>query len=335
MFFSIIIPTYNPRQFLPILLNSIIKNKCLDDIEIIISDDCSTESFEDVLGQYPQCHFRCITNDKHYGFSRIGRENGAQAARGKWICFADQDDYFINYCFDTIKDLIQQNDYHNYITTNAYRKTLDNEFIPVNNSWSLTHGKFYERSFWINYNIHYPEVKYCEDSNLQSMLECLIINNNLPIVNLPLFTYVWVARADSTSLGNGPIFFVKSFPDYLRGELITYVDAYVSQEDLTPEADQWYRDIIITQLIGVYFEFQMLYLKHINFSDFDSILRIIKPIIDKLLNKINLSYEELEREIEEEYMSPYNEIRASLFSYELFFIERQSLYDWLQSVKNV
>jgi glycosyltransferase involved in cell wall biosynthesis len=49
MFFSIIVPTYNPRKFLPKLLDSIATNKILDDIEIILSDDLSTEPFDDIV----------------------------------------------------------------------------------------------------------------------------------------------------------------------------------------------------------------------------------------------------------------------------------------------
>ena len=47
MFFSVIIPTYNPKKYLNNILESITKSDCMDDIEVIISDDCSTEDFSD------------------------------------------------------------------------------------------------------------------------------------------------------------------------------------------------------------------------------------------------------------------------------------------------
>ena len=89
MFFSIIIPTYNPKKYLNKLLNSIIKNNCLNEIEIIIVDDQSEEDFSDILLQYPKCHFKVIKNDHHYGFSRVGRQTGSEHAQGKWMVFAD------------------------------------------------------------------------------------------------------------------------------------------------------------------------------------------------------------------------------------------------------
>ena len=63
MFFSIIIPTYNPNTCLTKLLESIDSNYCIDDIEIIISDDCSTESFDDLLTPFSHLNIRKIVND--------------------------------------------------------------------------------------------------------------------------------------------------------------------------------------------------------------------------------------------------------------------------------
>ena len=49
-FFSVIIPCYNSRKTLPTLLESIVKQK-MDyyDIQVVISDDCSTENYQDVI----------------------------------------------------------------------------------------------------------------------------------------------------------------------------------------------------------------------------------------------------------------------------------------------
>ena len=65
-FFSVIIPTYNPKEFLPRLLESIKHNDCLDKIEVIISDDCSTEPFDDVLEKFPEIHFNIISFNSYF-----------------------------------------------------------------------------------------------------------------------------------------------------------------------------------------------------------------------------------------------------------------------------
>jgi len=61
--FSIIIPTYNPNKYLPILLNSINMNNCLNEIEVIIVDDLSTESFDEIIKQYNKITIRKYSNE--------------------------------------------------------------------------------------------------------------------------------------------------------------------------------------------------------------------------------------------------------------------------------
>ena len=52
-FFSIVIPCYNSRKTLSTLLNSIIAQQMsYNDIQVILSDDCSTESYQDIVDKY-------------------------------------------------------------------------------------------------------------------------------------------------------------------------------------------------------------------------------------------------------------------------------------------
>ena len=89
MFFSVIIPTYNPDDKIVVLLNSIIANQCKDEIEVILADDCSTIDLNNIIEIYPELNIKIIVNQKHAGFPRMGRQNGLDAAQGEWITFAD------------------------------------------------------------------------------------------------------------------------------------------------------------------------------------------------------------------------------------------------------
>lgn len=77
MLFSIIIPTYNPGEYLDRMLASINRNFCIQDMEIILADDCSDEDLNIYKEHYPELTIHIIKNDKHYGFPRHGRQNGA------------------------------------------------------------------------------------------------------------------------------------------------------------------------------------------------------------------------------------------------------------------
>ncbi len=95
--YSIIIPHKNSPELLERCLNSIPARK---DIEIIVVDDCSDESRrpqtkrDDVKVIY-------LTKEQTKGAGRA-RNIGLEKAAGKWLLFADCDDYYINNVFDRL-----------------------------------------------------------------------------------------------------------------------------------------------------------------------------------------------------------------------------------------
>ena len=171
MFFSVIIPSYNPRPFLQRLLDSIVHNKCINEVEIIISDDCSTEPFDDIIKNYTNLNIRMISNEVHAGFPRNGRQHGADEAKGQWICFSDQDDYFVDNAFDKVKDFIEKNNVHNYLISNFIMEDTNNNLRTVEDGTKgWTHGKFYEKIFWDKYNMGYDKylMEYCRLNDMST-----------------------------------------------------------------------------------------------------------------------------------------------------------------------
>lgn len=232
-FFSVIIPTYNPREYLPKLLESICRNECKDTIEVIISDDVSEEPFDDIIGFFcDKININVITNDKHYGFPRNGRQNGAEAANGRWICFADQDDYFIDNAFDKIFNAINEENASNYLVTDFVCENAETGEIKIyDRSKGWTHGKFYEKAFWDKYDLCYGEVQYCEDISLSSKIACIIAGEGIQTYEYDTPVYVWRRRSDSLCDAD---YFIRSMPDYIKATLGTtlhYIKKYKYDQD--------------------------------------------------------------------------------------------------------
>lgn len=103
--YSIIIPHKNIPALLQRCLNSIPQR---DDLEIIVVDDNSDPSIVD-FGQFPGAG----RSDVSFFFDKSGkgagraRNIGLQHAQGKWLLFADADDFF-NCCFNDMLNLYKE-----------------------------------------------------------------------------------------------------------------------------------------------------------------------------------------------------------------------------------
>jgi len=100
--YSIIIPHYNSPDSLEVLLNSIPKNP---DIQVIVVDDNSTQE-QDLLEQVIKNDSCCEFYKNITGVQSAGacRNVGLTHAKGKWVLFADADDYFVDKAFNHLEE---------------------------------------------------------------------------------------------------------------------------------------------------------------------------------------------------------------------------------------
>ncbi len=100
---SVIIPHYNTPDLLGKLLSTI-PNK--DDIQIIIiddhSDNASKDRLYDILRKYSSRNILCLDNNTQEHNAGVSRNIGLDHAEGKWLLFADADDYFLPDLYEKI-----------------------------------------------------------------------------------------------------------------------------------------------------------------------------------------------------------------------------------------
>ena len=97
---SIIVPHYNTPDSLLKLLHTIPDR---EDVEVIVADDNSSVPLEDLkqeLKQFPMVQF--IVNDSGIKGAGASRNVALEKAVGKWILFADADDYFTENFYEKI-----------------------------------------------------------------------------------------------------------------------------------------------------------------------------------------------------------------------------------------
>ena len=88
---SVIVPVYNVEPYLKRCLDSII-NQSLNEIEILIIDDGSTDKSGEICDEYAKLDNRIrVIHQENGGLSRA-RNVGLDQAQGKYIMFVDSDD---------------------------------------------------------------------------------------------------------------------------------------------------------------------------------------------------------------------------------------------------
>lgn len=89
---SVIVPVYNVEGYIRKCLESL-TNQTLDDMEIIIIDDGSTDLSKDIIKEYVEKYNNVMYYKKENGGLSDARNYGLQFATGKYIAFLDSDDY--------------------------------------------------------------------------------------------------------------------------------------------------------------------------------------------------------------------------------------------------
>jgi teichuronic acid biosynthesis glycosyltransferase TuaG len=90
---SVIVPIYNAEDTLVDTLNSI-SNQTFLDMEILMINDCSSDSSGKIMDRYSALdpRFKAIHLKKNYGAPAGPRNIGIDMASGKWIALIDSDD---------------------------------------------------------------------------------------------------------------------------------------------------------------------------------------------------------------------------------------------------
>jgi glycosyltransferase involved in cell wall biosynthesis len=122
---SIVIPTYNAERFMPALLDSVFRNK-IDNMEVIIVDDCSKDDTVKIAKKYP---VRLIELKKNGGPARA-RNIGAEAAKGDIIFFLDSDVIVLDGSIQEVKDYFEKNPDAKCVIGVCSTEPLNRGFVP-------------------------------------------------------------------------------------------------------------------------------------------------------------------------------------------------------------
>ena len=102
---SVIIPLYNVENFIEETLNSLLNQTIIDDIEVLMIDDGSTDNSRYIIEKY------ALDYDNFYAFHKenegqgVARNFGLKKAKGEYIHFLDADDFITPDAYEKLYEL--------------------------------------------------------------------------------------------------------------------------------------------------------------------------------------------------------------------------------------
>ena len=179
---SVVIPMYNSEKTLMRCLSSILMQTYINDIEIILVDDCSNEHsfiecvyiidfFKDKL------NLEVVQSFENHG-AGYARQVGLDRCRGKYVTFLDSDDAFLTPIsiemmylpfvendkkYDYTSFGLVKEDYFKDMETNKNNDNMKKYIytIEANNTWVF--GKMFDVEFLNRNNIKFNSERYNED----------------------------------------------------------------------------------------------------------------------------------------------------------------------------
>ena len=124
---TIIIPIYNAEQYLRDLLESII-NQTLNfkEIQVIMVDDFSKDKSRDIMDEYTEKYdnFFSIKLPQNNRIAGTARNEGMKIAQGKYLMFADSDDFYPQNACEIMYNEIEEKQ-ADFITANYINADFD------------------------------------------------------------------------------------------------------------------------------------------------------------------------------------------------------------------
>jgi len=127
---SVVIPMYNAEKYISETINSVL-SQTYTHFEIIVVNNCSTDSGVDVVNSIKDSRVKLISLEKNTGGPAIPRNVGIKNSKGKYIAFLDSDDVWMDNKLEIELKLLEKNKDVDFVCSNAITIDADSKKIGL------------------------------------------------------------------------------------------------------------------------------------------------------------------------------------------------------------
>ncbi len=238
---SIIIPVYNTAKYLADCIKSVIE-QTLNDIEIIIINDGSTDQSEKIIKTFCQKDNRIIyIYQNNTGVSCV-RNKGIEFANGEYIFFLDSDDLIGKHFLENLYNTAKTNNSEIVIT----KPNLYNNLDTSKPSTLITHAGFYNLKFLKNN----PDIRFPTGKNLNR--------------EDGVFAHFALSKTEKISICNNALYYYRQNPEQITSQItrnpklifktivpiLNYIEGFYTTNNL------WYSN---RELLAKYIQDELFY----------------------------------------------------------------------------
>ena len=187
--FSVVIPTFNRARYLPLAVDSVLRQQ-FGDFEIIVVDDGSTDETSKVAATYGD-RIKYLRQENR-GVS-AARNAGVAASHGRWVAYLDSDDEWLEGYLQRQQELISRHPSAVGVILNSAAQAIDGKETITFEERALPGGPgkwtewFVERAFGVIIKHHIATLQPCvirRETLLKTRLfdESLTIAEDLDVI---------------------------------------------------------------------------------------------------------------------------------------------------------
>jgi len=120
--FTVVIPTYNRAKLLKKAIQSVI-DQTVTDWELIVVDDSSTDDTEEIVIGFGDERIYYVYQEKKE--RSVARNKGIKEASGEYICFLDDDDYYLENHLSLFYSFLIEKDFPKIILRSGFSREFE------------------------------------------------------------------------------------------------------------------------------------------------------------------------------------------------------------------